>query len=74
MYSVVALDGEELRWFAEASDAIFWASCFTDGADDEEEEFDEVGDGMSDVEADADTLRMAGFGTDEDYGYYGDDY
>lgn len=26
-----------------------------------------------DVEADADVLRMAGFGTDEDYGHYGDD-
>ncbi len=33
----------------------------------------EVGDGMTDVEADADTLRSAGMGTDEDYGYYGDD-
>lgn len=29
---------------------------------------------MSDVEADADTLRSAGMGTDEDYGYFGDDY
>ena len=29
-------------------------------------------DGMSDVEADADTLASAGYGTDEDYGYYGD--
>lgn len=27
-------------------------------------------DNMSDVEADADTLRNAGMGTDEDYGYY----
>lgn len=26
---------------------------------------------MSDVEADADTLASAGWGTDEDYGYYG---
>jgi alkylation response protein AidB-like acyl-CoA dehydrogenase len=25
-------------------------------------------DGMTDAEADADTLRMAGMGTDEDYG------
>lgn len=30
-------------------------------------------DGMSDVEADADTLRSAGWGTDEDYGYFGED-
>jgi hypothetical protein len=28
----------------------------------------EVGDGMTDAEADADTLRSAGWGTDEDYG------
>lgn len=26
----------------------------------------------SDAEADADVLRSAGWGTDEDYGYYGD--
>jgi hypothetical protein len=31
-------------------------------------------DGMTDAEADADVLRMAGWGTDEDYGYYGDDF
>lgn len=30
-------------------------------------------DGMTDAEADADTLRSCGWGTDEDYGYYGDD-
>jgi len=28
--------------------------------------------GMSDVEADADALASAGYGTDEDYGYYGE--
>lgn len=27
---------------------------------------------MTDVEADADTLASAGFGTDEDYGYFGE--
>lgn len=31
-------------------------------------------DGYSDVEADADTLASAGWGTDEDYGYYGEEY
>lgn len=33
-------------------------------------------DGLSDAEADAMTLRDAGMGTDEDYGYFGgeDDY
>lgn len=35
-----------------------------------EEEHDEPRD-MSDVEADADTLASAGYGTDEDYGDYG---
>jgi hypothetical protein len=29
------------------------------------------GDGMTDAEADADVLASAGWGTDEDYGYYG---
>jgi hypothetical protein len=28
----------------------------------------------NDLEADADVLRSAGFGTDEDYGYYGEEY
>ena len=28
---------------------------------------------MSDIEADADTLASAGYGTDEDYGYFGGD-
>lgn len=35
-----------------------------------EDEEDE-GFQMSDVEADADTLASAGWGTDEDYGFYG---
>ena len=30
-------------------------------------------DFLSDVEADADTLKSCGFGTDEDYGHYGDE-
>ncbi len=35
---------------------------------DREEEYE---DGMSDAEADADTFASAGYGTDEDYGYFG---
>jgi hypothetical protein len=35
---------------------------------------EEYGDGMTDVEADADTLRNCGWGTDEDYGYQGEEY
>lgn len=45
---------------------------------DEEPTLDEIedeyrDDGMSPIEADADTLRMAGWGTDEDYGFFGND-
>jgi hypothetical protein len=41
-----------------------------DAPDDEEEIYDEPDDGMTDVEADADTLASAGMGTDEDYGVF----
>ena len=30
-------------------------------------------DGLTDMEADAQTLASAGWGTDEDYGYYGEE-
>lgn len=46
---------------------------------DDDPDWDEDGDigdeppGMTDVEADADTLASAGYGTDEDYGYFGPD-
>ena len=33
----------------------------------------EPSDGFTDSEADADVLRSAGMGTDEDYGYFGGD-
>ncbi len=35
------------------------------------DERDEPGDGFTDAEADADTLASAGYGTDEDYGSFG---
>ena len=41
--------------------------------EDEVEVRDYWNDIADDVEADADTLRSAGWGTDEDYGYYGGD-
>ena len=45
-----------------------------DCAPDEEYVCDEPEDQFrNDVEADADTLASAGWGTDEDYGYYGDE-
>jgi len=34
---------------------------------------DSYEDNLTDAEADADTLASAGWGTDEDYGYYGGD-
>jgi hypothetical protein len=37
------------------------------GTEDEHDQF------LTDAEADADALASAGFGTDEDYGYYGGD-
>ena len=37
------------------------------GDDEWHDEWYDDGDGMSDVEADADTLRSCGWGTDEDY-------
>ncbi len=44
------------------------------GSEDEVDYEDEPWDGFrDDVEADADALASAGYGTDEDYGYYGDE-
>lgn len=55
--------------------------CYDDCGDDMSEYDDdcdcgdEPWDGFRDaVDADADVLRMAGYGTDEDYGYDGMDY
>lgn len=43
-------------------------------ADEPDQYADEPWDGFnSDAEADADVLANAGMGTDEDYGYYGED-
>lgn len=53
--------------FDKIRDAIAEAENFQEC---EERDFD--GDYMSDAEADADVLRMAGMGTDEDYGHFGD--
>ena len=41
-------------------------------ADEAPEDWDDD-DGLTDAEADAMTLASAGWGTDEDYGYYGED-
>ena len=52
-----------------------WRSGAEDASHDQERvECDlEPDDFMSDSEADADALASAGYGTDEDYGFYGDD-
>jgi Zn-finger nucleic acid-binding protein len=49
-------------------------ACGYDGDGSYWNESDEIGDGMTDVEADADALASAGWGTDEDYGDFGGDY
>jgi hypothetical protein len=49
------------------SNGIFNFVCYRADADNEHDQF------RSDAEADADALASAGFGTDEDYGYYGGD-
>lgn len=41
----------------------------SDEGEEEYDDFEDDGDWM-----DGDALASAGFGTDEDYGYYGDDY
>lgn len=43
--------------------------CERDNCDGPHPDWDD--DGLSDVEADAMTLRDAGMGTDEDYGHFG---
>jgi hypothetical protein len=47
---------------------------FFDDNDEDDDDYVEPDDNMSDVEADAATLASCGWGTDEDYGYFGDDY
>jgi hypothetical protein len=53
------------------------AYCYENEDPMEGDEYQDFEDSLSDVEADAMTLRDAGYGTDEDYGFYGnegDDY
>ena len=48
------------------AEATSYLDTFHEGWDVDEEPYE-----MTDVEADADTLASAGWGTDEDYGYSG---
>jgi len=53
-----------------AMNELYWDLIdVVDTSDSDEEPWDGFRD---DVEADADVLANAGWGTDEDYGYYGD--
>jgi hypothetical protein len=47
--------------------AQYVVDCWIKG--DNDVPYEPEGDGMTDVEADADALRNIGWGTDEDYGY-----
>jgi hypothetical protein len=49
------------------NDQVIWA----DYGDWAEQVWSDADHDMTDVEADADTLTSAGWGTDEDYGYHG---
>ena len=54
-------------WRSGAEDAAHDAESNTAECDMEPDDF------MTDGEADADALASAGYGTDEDYGFYGDE-
>jgi phage FluMu protein gp41 len=62
----------EWEWFdtADAREDAIEELKAMDVVDAEESEQEE--DGLTDAEADAMTLASAGMGTDEDYGYFGD--
>ena len=46
--------------------------CWVEGEDDDEEYWESRR--LDDLSDDAEALASIGWGTDEDYGYYGDDY
>jgi hypothetical protein len=53
---------------------VAYLGSFDSSMDEDEQDDDERDQFLSDAEADADALASCGWGTDEDYGYYGDDY
>lgn len=60
-------------WHEDFEDEPSVEERFPDDEAPEELPDDEPDQFRDDVEADADALASAGFGTDEDYGHYGDD-
>jgi hypothetical protein len=83
MFTVADRTGFEIRWNESETGQIesvevFQKSFRSDGLENHQtfylENYDEPEDQFrDDVEADADALASAGWGTDEDYGDYGDD-
>ncbi len=70
-YDVERIPAEECT-----ADLSNFTPFFTEGmGEEEEDDYDDWddSDGLSDAEADAMTLASAGWGTDEDYGYFGGD-
>ena len=53
------------------ADADVWADYAVHAEDTWSDADEDARDTWTDVEADADTLASAGWGTDEEYGYYG---
>jgi hypothetical protein len=65
LYQVINTNEFDYGTYGDLDLAIEWAEHYADKAD---EYIDpEVGDGMTDAEADADALAGIGWGTDEDY-------
>lgn len=67
-FTWMAFDVKDPEYVIEMNDdletVIDYAKEYADGCLQDPE----IGDGMTDAEADADVLRSAGWGTDEDYG------
>lgn len=72
LYQVINTNEHEYGTYGDLDLAIEWAEHYADLPDGEIDQ--EISDGMTDVEADADTLASAGYGTDEDYSCFDADY
>lgn len=69
----MCFDDDRFADHLEAEYESRWKDPMSQVADDlADDDFDEPDDGFTDSEADADALASAGYGTDEDYGFYGD--
>lgn len=66
------MTASELRFEADL-DAQYDEERWYDEQDEDDDYEADEDDNLTDVEADAMTLASAGMGTDEDYGYFGED-